>query len=68
MMLTADQIIDQVTTTSRMAATAATLESVCLRVMRTGELSAEYRAVMGCELGTLCRLASELGIPMEVRA
>ena len=67
-MLTADQIIDQVTTTSRMAATAATLESVCLRVMRTGELSAEYRAMMGYHLAELLRLASELGIKMEVRA
>ena len=68
MMLTADQIIDQVTTTSRMAATAATLESVCLRATRQATVSDEYRAVIGWYLGELLRLASELGIPMEVRA
>ena len=66
-MVTAD-IIDTMTTTSRLAATASTLESVCLRAMRTGEISPEYRAVIGCHLMEMCRMAEVLGIPMEVRA
>ena len=64
-MTTAEAILDTMTTTSRLAAVAATLETVCLRVMRQGEASPEYRAVIGCHLIEALRLARELGIPVE---
>ena len=54
-----------ITTAGRLAAVANALESVCYRVMRAGELSDAYRAVISCHLAEIASLAKQLGVTAE---